>query len=128
MSNIGDKLCVLDQRQDALKFFQEALEVKRRVLPDNDPDIGGYREAVIASYVSFAIMCLVSGHHMHIIAFTLRELGRNNDALVLQEEVVDFYKRVLPHNDPRIGTARHRAAPFVAFSLPCFVTTYRQAV
>jgi hypothetical protein len=48
-------------------------------------------------------MCLVSGHHMHTIASTLRELGRNNDALVLQEEVVDFYKRVLPHNDPRIG-------------------------
>jgi hypothetical protein len=41
---------------------------------------------------------------MHAIAALLRELGRYNDALVLQEEVVDFYKRVLPSNDPRIGT------------------------
>jgi hypothetical protein len=41
---------------------------------------------------------------MHAIAAILRELGRYNDALVLQEEVVDFYKRVLPPNDSRIGT------------------------
>ena len=54
---------------------------------------------------------------MHVIASILREIGRHSDALVLQKEVVDFYQRVLPHNDPRIGTTRHRAAPF-ALSLP----------
>ena len=106
MSGIGEKLCFLDQKQDALKFSQQALEVLRRVLPDNDPDIGGY-QTVIAPNAFYAIICLVSGHHVHTVADILRELGRYNEALVLQEEVVDFYKRVLPYSDPRIGTTPH---------------------
>jgi hypothetical protein len=57
-------------------------------------------------------MCLIiSGGQMHGIAAILRELGRYNEALVLQEEVVDFYKRVLPHNDPRIGGTVQRLSP-----------------
>jgi hypothetical protein len=112
LSDIGQKLCCLDQNQDALKFFQQALEVLRRALPENDPDIGGYQAVTVpnAFYPIVTIICLASGRHMHAIAAILRELGRYNDALVLQEEVVGFYKRVLPPNDPRIG----RGPPTVA--------------
>ncbi len=42
LSDIGGKFCSLGQRQDALMFLEQALEVLRRVLPENDPDIGGY--------------------------------------------------------------------------------------
>ena len=52
-------------------FLEEALEVLRRVLPDDHPDVDGCR-AVIAPNVSFAVMCPVSGGHMHIIASILR--------------------------------------------------------
>jgi hypothetical protein len=63
---------------------------------------------------------------MHAIAAILRELGRYNDALVLQEEVVDFYKRVLPPNDPRIGTVARCSAFRIGCILLCNnVTTGR---
>ena len=129
MSDIGKTLCFLDQNLDALKYFQQALGVLRRALPDSDPELGGYY-AVIAPHFNafYAIICLDPGRHMVVTATILRALGRYNDALVLQEEVVDFYKRVLPPNDPRIGTVAQRSAYFFAVSLPCCVTTKRQAV
>ena len=82
----------------------------RLVLPEHHPDIGAH-QPVINCYK--CVMCInvpVSGGQMHTIAATLRELGRYHEALVLQEEVVSFYKRVLPHNDPRIGTAAQCSA------------------
>ena len=59
---------------------------------------------------------------MVVTATILRELGRYNDALVLQEEAVDLYKRVLPPNDPRIGTVAQSSAYFFCsvFALVCF--------
>ena len=30
-------------------------------------------------------------------------LGRHQDALVLEEETLEFYRRVLPENHPHIG-------------------------
>ncbi len=56
---------------------------------------------------------------MHVIASILRELGRNDDALVLLEEAVSFYKRVLPHNDPRIGTMALCSAFRLDFAVCC---------
>ena len=34
---------------------------------------------------------------------TLTELGRHREALMLQQETVEFYRRVLAHNHPKIG-------------------------
>lgn len=56
---------------------------------------------------------------MHVIASILREIGRHSDALVLQKEVVDFYQRVLPHNDPRIGSVAQCSAFCVVFAVIC---------
>jgi hypothetical protein len=134
LSDIGQKLIFLDQPQDALIFLERALEVLRRVLPENDPDIGGYEACFIAPNVSYGIMCFVSGGHMHGIAAILRELGRHHQALVLQEEAVNFYKRVLPHNDPRIGTVAQCSAchpDFAVFCndvMLCFVTIRNDAM
>ncbi len=77
---------------------------------------------MIAPYFNaiYAIICLVSGSHMHTTASILRELGRYNDALVLQEEAVDFYNRVLPPDDPRIGTVSQCSAFRIVFALLCF--------
>jgi len=40
---------------------------------------------------------------MHNLACTYSALGRHEDALVLQERVLEFDRRVLPENHPDIG-------------------------
>jgi len=40
---------------------------------------------------------------MHNLAGTYSDLGRHEDALVLQERVLEFRRRVLPENHPDIG-------------------------
>jgi hypothetical protein len=40
---------------------------------------------------------------MNNLAATYSELGRHQDALVLQEKTLEFRRRVLPENHPGIG-------------------------
>jgi hypothetical protein len=42
------------------------------------------------------------------LAETYRALGRHQDALVLQEKTLEFYRRVLPENHPDIGVMQLR--------------------
>ena len=37
------------------------------------------------------------------LAATYGTLGRHQDAVVLQEKALEFYRRVLPENHPEIG-------------------------
>ncbi len=39
------------------------------------------------------------------LAATYSALGRHQDALVLQEKTLEFYRRVLPENHPDIGAS-----------------------
>jgi hypothetical protein len=43
---------------------------------------------------------------MSNLAFTYFELGRHQDALVLQEKTLEFRRRVLPENHPDTGVMR----------------------
>ncbi len=43
------------------------------------------------------------GAAMNNLAQTYGELGRRQDALVLQEKTLEFQRRVLPENHPGIG-------------------------
>ena len=45
----------------------------------------------------------VLGQAMHNLANTFGELGRHQDAVVLQEKTLEFFRRVLPENHPSIG-------------------------
>ena len=45
----------------------------------------------------------ILGAAMHNLAATYSELGRHQDALVLREQTLKFYGRVLPENHPDIG-------------------------
>ena len=45
----------------------------------------------------------VVGAAMNNLAATYSELGRHQDALVLQEKTLEFRRRVLPENHPDIG-------------------------
>jgi tetratricopeptide (TPR) repeat protein len=42
---------------------------------------------------------------MSALAMTYTALGRHQDALVLQEETLEFLRRVLPENHPHVGKA-----------------------
>ena len=44
-----------------------------------------------------------TGKAMSILAYTYSALGRHEDALVLEERVLEFRRRVLPENHPDIG-------------------------
>ena len=45
------------------------------------------------------------GQAMSNLANTYSELGRHQDALVLKEKTLEFFRRVLPENHPDIGTS-----------------------
>ncbi len=45
----------------------------------------------------------VLGAAMNNLAATYHKLGRHQDALVLQEKTLEFWRRVLPENHPDIG-------------------------
>ena len=45
----------------------------------------------------------VPGTAMSNLAATYSKLGRHQDALVLKEKALEFYRRVLPENHPDIG-------------------------
>jgi hypothetical protein len=43
---------------------------------------------------------------MSKLAAMYKALGRHQDALVLREKTLEFYRRVLPENHPNIGLMR----------------------
>ena len=43
---------------------------------------------------------------MSHLAMSYSNLGRHEDALAMEERVVEFYRRVLPENHPDIGEGR----------------------
>ena len=45
----------------------------------------------------------VLGTAMGNVAIVYAALGRTQDALVLQEKMLEFWRRVFPENHPRIG-------------------------
>ena len=49
------------------------------------------------------LTCFVLGITMGNVAETYGALGRHQDALVLKEKTLEFFRRVLPENHPNIG-------------------------
>jgi hypothetical protein len=57
---------------------------------------------------------------MSNVASTYSDLGRHNDALVMQEKVLEFDLRVLPENHPDIGKGH---VWYVVWNCMCFNVT-----
>ena len=58
-----------------------------------------FRVAVLDASKSQFVACTA----MLNLAGTYSALGRHNDALALQEKTLEFWRRVLPKNHPKIG-------------------------
>jgi hypothetical protein len=51
------------------------------------------------------LLCAL-GNAMVNLAMSYGDLGRHEDALVLEESVLEFFRRVLPEDHPYIGESR----------------------
>ena len=96
---------------------ERVLDLRRRFLPDNDPEIGDHdvhSDSLLhvsaffvkrLQYPQDMCVCLMyrSGVAMNNIAQTYKTLGRLADALAMSQRVLEFRRRVLPENHPSIG-------------------------
>jgi tetratricopeptide (TPR) repeat protein len=77
--NLSVCYTTLNRRAEALKLFEEVLEIQKRVLPKDDPS---------------TLMTMMS------VASSYFDLNRLAEALKLFEEVLEIQKRVLPKDHP----------------------------
>ena len=86
---LGTVLGEQGRSDEAVEFFEKALAIGRRVLGEDDADLGVY---------------------MNNLASTYSDLGRHEDALAMQESALEFRRRVLPPNHPHIGDSMNNLA------------------
>ena len=101
MGNLSIIYSDLGLHQDALVMGEKSLEFRRRVLPEDHPDISATL-CVVCRFM-WRLTPSLSGDSMCNLAKTFISLGRYQDALVMHEKVLEFRRRVLPENHPEIG-------------------------
>ncbi len=128
---IGEQLRNQGRLDEALEFFERALEICRRVLSEDDAkrgaymvnlsaifrDLGRYEDALTMqeSALEFLRRVLPSDHpdigkSMNNLGNLYWDLGRYEDALVMQESALEFRRRVLPPDHPDIGNSMNNLA------------------
>jgi hypothetical protein len=58
---------------------------------------------VVFIYSTCYLIRSVQGLAMGCLSNSYSDLGRHQDALVLEEKTLEFHRRVLPENHPKIG-------------------------
>ncbi len=61
------------------------------------------RRGSVVDLLRWRLIASALGAAMNNLALTYFELGRHQDALVMQEKTLEFRRRVLPDNHPSIG-------------------------
>ena len=97
------------RQEDALAMEEKVLEFRRRVLPEDHPDIGeghvwsgvACGGVIVGRWID--VFVLRAGLAMGILASTYSALGRHEDALAMNERVLELFRRVLPEDHPDIG-------------------------
>jgi hypothetical protein len=118
MGNLAMTYSALAMFDKALPLQQAALQFSRRVLHEGHPRLSerpvGRRVSpgTATTFVCFCFcfcgvislrICSVVGAAMRDLAATYVVLGRRDEALELQQEVLEFNRRVLPEDHPHIG-------------------------
>jgi tetratricopeptide (TPR) repeat protein len=101
MNNLANSYDDIGRHEDALVLREKVLEFRRRVLPEEHPEIGE-----VDVFWWFALVGCdtygFAGDAMANLANSYAGLGRHEDALVLEEHVLEFRRRVLPKDHPSI--------------------------
>jgi len=90
---------------EALALFEKTLDMRRRVLPENHPEIGVGVSIDCSLHAVRALTPGAAGDSMDGLANCYLELKRHHDAAKLFEMVLRMRRRVLPPNHPHIGIA-----------------------
>ena len=101
IGNLANTYWHLQRHQDALLLKEKTLEFRRRVLPENHPDIGTTWCDVIS--LTWHMTIIVAGDSMGNLGSTFMALGRYQDAEAINKKTLEFMRRVLPENHPNIG-------------------------
>ncbi len=91
MGNLANTYLILGRHQDALAMQEKTLEFRRRVLPDNHPDIG--------------ISCLNLG-------ISCRKVGDLHRALQFAREALRIFQATLPPSHPHVTHAQQLVLRF----------------
>ena len=86
MNNLAATYGDLGRHKDALRMMEETLAFRRRILPEDHPEIA-------LSMYNLAIM-----HD---------NLGRHEDALRMMEDALALFRRIFPEDHPVIAWALH---------------------
>lgn len=97
--NLGNLYGKLGRHHEALELEEKALELRKRIHPENHPAIGS------RCCQNWQHVCVThaAGDAMNNVAGTLAELGRHAEAVELFEKTLAFRQRILPENHPDIG-------------------------
>jgi tetratricopeptide (TPR) repeat protein len=111
MSNLAETYSALGRHADALALQERVLDLRRRFLPEDDPEIGEHdvRSDALLFFaprrihcdVVFLIGCPVAV--MHSLAQKYFSMRKFSDALPKFEMLLEFLRRVRPENDRDIG-------------------------
>ena len=99
MGNVASMYSLLGMHGDALVLKEKVLQIFRGALPEDHPDIS---DAIVVDYAMMSVKRF-AGTAMGNLASTYSALGRLQDSLVLQREVLEFDRRVLTENHPHTG-------------------------
>ncbi len=105
MGHLASTYSAFGRHQYALVMREKTLEFRRRVLPENHPDIGA-TSLLVLSNRSGGLTFSAVGDAMSNLAATYSDLGRHKDALVMKEKTLEFRRRVLPENHPDLGATQ----------------------
>jgi hypothetical protein len=102
MNSLGCTYLHLNRLDDAVEMLERALEMAQRVLPENHPCRGSMiRDDELKVFATCDACDL--GSVMFNLSITYSALGKFEDALAIDHQVLEFRRRVLPEDHPDIG-------------------------
>ena len=102
MSNLANSYSALGRHEEALEMREKSLEFRRRVLPENHPDIGHrHTSPLIPFYLNFIFV--YAGLSLYAISHSFFETGNLQRAMEFVLESLRSLQTALPpgHQDIR---------------------------
>ena len=108
MGNVASMYSLLGMHGDALVLKEKVLHIFRGALPEDHPDIS---DAIVVNH-AMMIVKRFAGTAMCNLASTYSALGRLQDSLALQQEVLEFDRRT--ENHPHTGLTCYNMSSILA--------------